>query len=77
MCVKGAKPWNYVMDVLAEKNGSDTELLMFTMTLINKVNEQMVNKVNRNLKENSLLGFNVTMSEGLGFTFIYFGLLKI
>jgi len=25
------------MDVLEEKNGADTELLMFTMTLINKV----------------------------------------
>lgn len=28
------------MDVLKERNGSDTELLMFGMTLINKVNHQ-------------------------------------
>ncbi|KAM4593914.1 FH1/FH2 domain-containing protein 3-like [Odontesthes bonariensis] len=33
---RGVKPWSYVMDVLEEKNGADTELLMFTMTLINK-----------------------------------------
>ncbi|KAM9766052.1 FH1/FH2 domain-containing protein 1 isoform 3-T3 [Menidia menidia] len=33
---RGAKPWSYVMDVLEEKNGADTELLMFAMTLINK-----------------------------------------
>lgn len=34
------KPWTYLMEVLEERNGSDTELLMFTMTLINKVNKQ-------------------------------------
>lgn len=28
------------MEILEERNGSDTELLMFTMTLINKVNNQ-------------------------------------
>ena len=28
------------MEVLEERNGSDTELLMFTMTLINKVNKR-------------------------------------
>ncbi|CAB1454808.1 unnamed protein product [Pleuronectes platessa] len=33
---RGVKPWSYVMEVLEERNGSDTELLMFTMTLINK-----------------------------------------
>uniref|UniRef100_A0A672ZB96 FH1/FH2 domain-containing protein 1-like n=1 Tax=Sphaeramia orbicularis TaxID=375764 RepID=A0A672ZB96_9TELE len=33
---RGVKPWSYVMEVLEERNGSDTELLMFAMTLINK-----------------------------------------
>ncbi|KAM8761758.1 FH1/FH2 domain-containing protein 1 isoform 3-T3 [Acanthopagrus schlegelii] len=33
---RGEKPWSYLMEVLEERNGSDTELLMFTMTLINK-----------------------------------------
>ncbi|XP_034470998.1 FH1/FH2 domain-containing protein 1 isoform X2 [Hippoglossus hippoglossus] len=33
---RGVKSWSYVMEVLEERNGSDTELLMFTMTLINK-----------------------------------------
>ncbi|XP_077942219.1 FH1/FH2 domain-containing protein 1 isoform X5 [Gasterosteus aculeatus] len=33
---RGMKPWTYLMEVLEERNGSDTELLMFTMTLINK-----------------------------------------
>ncbi|XP_078101316.1 FH1/FH2 domain-containing protein 3 isoform X2 [Sander vitreus] len=33
---RGVKPWSYLMEVLEERNGSDTELLMFTMTLINK-----------------------------------------
>lgn len=28
------------MDVLEEKNGADTELLIFAMTLINKVSNQ-------------------------------------
>lgn len=36
----GMRPWSYIMDVLKERNGSDTELLMFGMTLINKVNNQ-------------------------------------
>lgn len=31
------KPWSYVMQVLEERNGSDSELLVFAMTLINKV----------------------------------------
>uniref|UniRef100_A0AAQ4PMU7 Uncharacterized protein n=1 Tax=Gasterosteus aculeatus aculeatus TaxID=481459 RepID=A0AAQ4PMU7_GASAC len=35
-CILGMKPWTYLMEVLEERNGSDTELLMFTMTLINK-----------------------------------------
>ncbi|TKS65388.1 FH1/FH2 domain-containing protein 3 [Collichthys lucidus] len=33
---RGVKPWSYLMEVLEERNGSDTELLMFAMTLINK-----------------------------------------
>ncbi|XP_073320909.1 FH1/FH2 domain-containing protein 1 isoform X2 [Pagrus major] len=33
---RGEKSWSYLMEVLEERNGSDTELLMFTMTLINK-----------------------------------------
>ncbi|XP_075939274.1 FH1/FH2 domain-containing protein 1 [Anarhichas minor] len=33
---RGLKPWSYLMEVLEERNGSDTELLMFIMTLINK-----------------------------------------
>lgn len=36
----GVRPWSYIMDVLKERNGSDTELLMFGMTLINKVDNQ-------------------------------------
>ncbi|XP_073692715.1 FH1/FH2 domain-containing protein 1 [Garra rufa] len=34
---RGVKPWAYLTDILSEKNGSDTELLIYTMTLINKV----------------------------------------
>lgn len=37
VCALGVKPWTNLMDVLEEKNGADTELLVFTMTLINKV----------------------------------------
>ncbi|XP_050972098.1 FH1/FH2 domain-containing protein 1 isoform X3 [Labeo rohita] len=33
---RGVKPWAYLTDILSEKNGSDTELLIYTMTLINK-----------------------------------------
>ncbi|KAK2854353.1 hypothetical protein Q5P01_007014 [Channa striata] len=33
---RGVKPWSYLMEVLEERNGSDTELLVFAMTLINK-----------------------------------------
>ncbi|XP_016090698.1 FH1/FH2 domain-containing protein 1-like isoform X5 [Sinocyclocheilus grahami] len=33
---RGVKPWTYLTDILSEKNGSDTELLIYTMTLINK-----------------------------------------
>ncbi|XP_062845769.1 FH1/FH2 domain-containing protein 1 isoform X2 [Trichomycterus rosablanca] len=34
---RGLKAWSYLMDILEEKNGSDTELLVFTMSLINKI----------------------------------------
>uniref|UniRef100_A0A3B1K9Z4 Formin homology 2 domain containing 1 n=1 Tax=Astyanax mexicanus TaxID=7994 RepID=A0A3B1K9Z4_ASTMX len=33
---RGVKSWSYLTDMLEEKNGSDTELLVYTMTLINK-----------------------------------------
>ncbi|XP_037550768.1 FH1/FH2 domain-containing protein 3, partial [Nematolebias whitei] len=33
---RGVRPWTNVINVLKERNGSDTELLMFAMTLINK-----------------------------------------
>ncbi|XP_068446833.1 FH1/FH2 domain-containing protein 1 [Clinocottus analis] len=33
---RGVTPWSYLVEVLEERNGSDTELLMFTMMLINK-----------------------------------------
>ncbi|XP_043959211.1 FH1/FH2 domain-containing protein 1 isoform X2 [Gambusia affinis] len=34
---RGVKPWTNLMDVLEEKNGADTELMVFTMTLFNKI----------------------------------------
>uniref|UniRef100_A0A665WW22 Formin homology 2 domain containing 1 n=1 Tax=Echeneis naucrates TaxID=173247 RepID=A0A665WW22_ECHNA len=34
--VDSVKAWSYLMEVLEERNGSDTELLIFAMTLINK-----------------------------------------
>lgn len=33
----GCKPWSNAMEILAEKDGVDTELLVYVMTLINKV----------------------------------------
>ncbi|XP_064169897.1 FH1/FH2 domain-containing protein 1 isoform X2 [Anguilla rostrata] len=33
---RGVKPWAYLTDILEEKNGSDSELLVYTMMLINK-----------------------------------------
>ncbi|XP_031425076.1 FH1/FH2 domain-containing protein 1 isoform X2 [Clupea harengus] len=33
---RGVKPWKYLIEILDEKNGSDTELLVYTMSLINK-----------------------------------------
>ncbi|XP_051756183.1 FH1/FH2 domain-containing protein 1 isoform X3 [Ctenopharyngodon idella] len=33
---RDVKPWTYLIDILSARNGSDTELLIYTMTLINK-----------------------------------------
>lgn len=33
----GALPWANLMSILKEKNGADPELLVYTVTLINKV----------------------------------------
>ncbi|XP_062404473.1 FH1/FH2 domain-containing protein 1 isoform X2 [Sardina pilchardus] len=33
---RGVKPWKYLVEILEEKNGSDSELLVYTMSLINK-----------------------------------------
>ena len=33
----GACPWSNLMAILEQRNGADTELLVFAMTLINKV----------------------------------------
>ncbi|NXB67339.1 FHOD1 protein, partial [Struthidea cinerea] len=33
---RGACPWSNLMAILGQRNGADTELLVFTMTLINK-----------------------------------------
>lgn len=35
----GCKPWANTMEILQEKDGVDTELLVYAMTLINKVTE--------------------------------------
>ncbi|KAJ8302606.1 hypothetical protein KUTeg_019002 [Tegillarca granosa] len=34
---KGSKPWSNIMGILDEKDGGDTELLVYAMTLVNKV----------------------------------------
>lgn len=36
----GTKLWSNVMEILDEKDGVDTELLVYAMTLINKVSER-------------------------------------
>lgn len=33
----GVKPWTNIMEILEEKDGVDTELLVYAMTLVNKV----------------------------------------
>lgn len=35
----GTKLWSNVMEILDEKDGVDTELLVYAMTLINKVSK--------------------------------------
>lgn len=35
--VPGVCPWSNLMAILQQRNGADTELLVFAMTLINKV----------------------------------------
>lgn len=37
VCFPGSKPWSNAMEILHEKDGVDTELLVYAMTLINKV----------------------------------------
>uniref|UniRef100_A0A3B5KS44 GBD/FH3 domain-containing protein n=1 Tax=Xiphophorus couchianus TaxID=32473 RepID=A0A3B5KS44_9TELE len=39
----GKKLWSNVMEILEEKDGVDTELLVFAMTLINKVRKYSFN----------------------------------
>ena len=53
VCV-AVKPWKYLTEILQEKNGSDTELLIFTMTLINKVTLTTVSWVALMLKWHTL-----------------------
>lgn len=36
-CVAGTLPWANLVSILEEKNGADPELLVYTVTLINKV----------------------------------------
>ena len=36
-CFSGSKPWTNIMNILTEKDGGDTELLVYAMTLVNKV----------------------------------------
>jgi hypothetical protein len=37
LCGAGCKLWSNAMEILEEKDGVDTELLVYAMTLINKV----------------------------------------
>ena len=34
---RGLQPWTNIMQILGEKEGADSELLVYTMTLVNKV----------------------------------------
>lgn len=38
----GTKLWSNIVEILDEKDGVDTELLVYAMTLINKVGVQYV-----------------------------------
>lgn len=35
----GVIPWSNIMEILEEKDGVDTELLVYAMTLVNKVGQ--------------------------------------
>lgn len=35
----GVVPWSNIMEILEEKDGVDTELLVYAMTLVNKVGQ--------------------------------------
>lgn len=51
----GVKPWTYLTEIMSEKNGSDTELLIYTMTLINKVNHRSHTQIyNRDAHQNTV-----------------------
>lgn len=41
----GTKLWSNVMEILDEKDGVDTELLVFAMTLINKVRKYYLDTI--------------------------------
>ncbi len=38
--LSGNKPWSNIMNLLDEKDGGDSELLVYAMTLLNKVSEE-------------------------------------
>lgn len=42
LLVPGVCPWSNLMAILEQRNGADTELLVFAMTLINKVSTRAV-----------------------------------
>ncbi len=37
LCIAGARPFVNLMNILDERDGGDSELLVYAMTLINKV----------------------------------------
>lgn len=43
----GCKPWSNAMEILDEKDGVDTELLVYVMTLINKVGTGVTTALNQ------------------------------
>lgn len=42
----GSKPWSNAVEILDEKDGVDTELLVYVMTLINKVGMGVMTALN-------------------------------
>lgn len=50
----GSKPWSNAMEILSEKDGMDTELLVYAMTLINKVGCETMHSLFRNMKNSTL-----------------------